>query len=767
MRWKQSHAADRAMPLLFILLLFALPARSDAALPSLISAAQSDTIVMAETDGSAEVPLEEPIESGWADDAVSTSFFSKNTLAELQLFIEDSSLRSYWRLEILRMNTGRLFYDLGQAHQRLAGLSGFNSFASLLFSLAQVFIAALLVEILVRFTFLRRKLKRTAAYPLRWSHLLWLALAHAVPKVLSLIVFVVSAYAAYILIYASYFSIICPTFLMTLVTVVIIRVVAIIADLILSPGNAPIRLIDCGDDTAKVGYQSVVTFITILTLGVMSVSILKYGGLKGDSLLLVKLFYGTIFLAATGLMLIWNRTTISGWISDVPQRASEDAKLAVQRSYVWIILAGIYLVTLWLIWSSKLILSESQMTLAFTMSLLLIPIFLILDGLIGWLFNFARETFSSDDKVLDGETDELQDRSSPGVISTYLRTLSRVALIVLLLIWVLHLWHIRFAYTPALIAGIGRVIMIVIIFFVIWQIIDKSIGIYLSRKEEGPDDGDEGGESEWGDGQLLDRSQTLLPIVRKFVGIVMLVLLVLFTLSALGVNIGPLLAGAGVMGIAIGFGAQKLVSDLLSGFFYLVDDAFRVGEYIEAGSVKGTVEKITLRNLMLRHHRGMLQIIPYSDLGSITNYMRGGIVVKFNLQFPYDTDVDLVRKVIKRVGIEMLNDPELGKSFVKQLKSQGIREVGDSVLTIRAKFTANPGSHFLIRREAYRRITESLNEKGIYYAHRKVIVDFPESPPTETVDETAKKKLVQAGAASALALDGANHQKSTETDSRA
>ncbi|HDL89714.1 MAG TPA: mechanosensitive ion channel family protein [Thermodesulforhabdus norvegica] len=249
---------------------------------------------------------------------------------------------------------------------------------------------------------------------------------------------------------------------------------------------------------------------------------------------------------------------------------------------------------------------------------------------------------------------------------------------------------------------------------------------------------------------MLDRSQTLLPIVRKFLGIVMLVMLVLFTLSSLGVNIAPLLAGAGVMGIAIGFGAQKLVSDLLSGFFFLIDDAFRVGEYIETQSIKGIVEKITLRNVMLRHHRGMLQIIPYSDLGAITNFMRGGIVVKFNLQFPYDTNVDMVRKVIKGVGKEMLKDPEFGNNFIKQLKSQGIREVGDSVLTIRAKFTSKPGTHFVIRREAYSRITAALNDKGIHYAHRKFIVDFPEDS-SKAIDQETREKLMKAGAAAAAA----------------
>ncbi len=197
------------------------------------------------------------------------------------------------------------------------------------------------------------------------------------------------------------------------------------------------------------------------------------------------------------------------------------------------------------------------------------------------------------------------------------------------------------------------------------------------------------------------------------------------------------------------------MSDVLSGFFYLLDDAFRVGGYIKTSSISGAVEKITLRNVMLRHHRGMLQIVPYSDLGAIINYMRGGIVVKFNLQFPYYTDVDQVRKVIKRVDITMLDDPEFGKNFIKQVKSQGIREVTDSVLTIRVKFTAHPGTHFLTRREAYRRITEALAAKGIFYAHRKVIVEVPggtQGGDTGLTDES-RKRIAEAGTAAQLAIE--------------
>jgi len=122
----------------------------------------------------------------------------------------------------------------------------------------------------------------------------------------------------------------------------------------------------------------------------------------------------------------------------------------------------------------------------------------------------------------------------------------------------------------------------------------------------------------------------------------------------MGIDIGPILVGAGVVWLAVGFGAQKMVSDVFSGFFYLLDDAFRVGEYIQAASGSGAVETITLRNVRLRHHRGMLQIVPHSELGSITNFTRGGIIVKFNLEFHYDADVDKIRKVIKKVGQALL-----------------------------------------------------------------------------------------------------------------
>jgi small-conductance mechanosensitive channel len=138
--------------------------------------------------------------------------------------------------------------------------------------------------------------------------------------------------------------------------------------------------------------------------------------------------------------------------------------------------------------------------------------------------------------------------------------------------------------------------------------------------------------------------------------------------------------------------------------------------------------------------------------------MRGGIIVKFPLEFPYDTNVDKVRKIIKKVGLAMLEDEEIGGDFLLPLKSQGVNEITSSVMIIRVKFMAKPGKQFTIKREAFRRITEALAASGIHYAHRKVIVDFPDEKYKDSADKETLKKALEAGAAAAI-LAEAEQQK--------
>ena len=226
-------------------------------------------------------------------------------------------------------------------------------------------------------------------------------------------------------------------------------------------------------------------------------------------------------------------------------------------------------------------------------------------------------------------------------------------------------------------------------------------------------------------GTGASRLKTLLPLARGAIFAVLCVMSVLTILAAFGVNIGPLLAGAGVVGLAVGFGAQTLVRDIISGAFYLMDDAFRLGEYIDVGEAKGTVEKIGIRSILLRHHRGPVNVVPYGAIRRMTNQSRDWVVEKLEFRLSYDTDIAKVKKIIKKIGQDLAADPELGPYILQPLKSQGVLAMEDSAMLVKAKFTAKPGEQFVIVREAYQRIKRAFDEAGIHFAHRQVTVFVP------------------------------------------
>ncbi|PDT84475.1 mechanosensitive ion channel family protein, partial [Sinorhizobium sp. BJ1] len=212
------------------------------------------------------------------------------------------------------------------------------------------------------------------------------------------------------------------------------------------------------------------------------------------------------------------------------------------------------------------------------------------------------------------------------------------------------------------------------------------------------------------------RLRTLLPVLRNVLFVVLLAMAILMALSSLGVEIGPLIAGAGVVGLAVGFGAQTLVKDIISGMFFLLDDAFRVGEYIESGSIKGTVESFSLRSIKIRHHRGALHTIPFGSLDKITNYSRDWAIDKIMVSVTYNTDLDVVKNTVKQVGKQLLTDEEIAPSIMETLKMQGVEQFGDFAIQIRMKIMTKPGEQAVIRRRAYALIKKAFDAQGIKFA---------------------------------------------------
>jgi moderate conductance mechanosensitive channel len=281
--------------------------------------------------------------------------------------------------------------------------------------------------------------------------------------------------------------------------------------------------------------------------------------------------------------------------------------------------------------------------------------------------------------------------------------------------------------------GVLTAIVILLVADVLWHAIKAAIDRKLAEA------GDPGLPSTE-EARKRARMRTLLPIFRNILFVVVVAVAVLMALSAMGVQIAPLVAGAGVLGIAVGFGAQTFARDVIAGMFYLIDDAFRVGEYIQAGRYKGTVEGFSIRSVRLRHHRGPVFTVPFSLLGAVENMSRDWVIDKIAIGVTYDSDLEKARKLIKQIGLELQQDPEFGPHIIEPLKMQGVDELGDYAVTIRAKMMTVPGEQFVIRRKAYAMIKKAFDENGIKFAFPTVQV-AGEAEPATAIAAVAQRGL--------------------------
>jgi moderate conductance mechanosensitive channel len=263
--------------------------------------------------------------------------------------------------------------------------------------------------------------------------------------------------------------------------------------------------------------------------------------------------------------------------------------------------------------------------------------------------------------------------------------------------------------------GAINVVVIVLLADFAWHLLAAWIDCTLAEARDP-------GQPDTDDARRRARLRTLLPILRNVLLIVLVTMALLMALSALGVQIGPLIAGAGVVGVAIGFGAQTLVKDIISGMFYLLDDAFRVGEYIISGSYKGTVESFSLRSIKLRHHRGYLYTVPFGELGAVQNMSRDWVIDKLSVSVTYDTDLDKAKKIVKQIGKELAQIEEFKPHILETLKMQGVEQFGDFAIEIRMKMMTRPGEQFVIRRRAYAMIKKAFDANDIHFAFPTVQV---------------------------------------------
>ncbi len=278
--------------------------------------------------------------------------------------------------------------------------------------------------------------------------------------------------------------------------------------------------------------------------------------------------------------------------------------------------------------------------------------------------------------------------------------------------------------------GVLSAIIILLVADLLWQATKAAIdGKLASAADPGLPNTDEA--------RRRARLRTLLPIFRNVLFVVVIVVAVMMALAAMGVEIGPLIAGLGVLGVAIGFGAQSLVRDVIAGMFYLLDDAFRVGEYIQSGNYKGTVESFSFRSVRLRHQRGALYTVPFALLGAVQNQSRDWVIDKLTVGITYDSDIDKARKLIKQIGLDLAEEPEFKPLILEPLKMQGVDAFGDYAVQIRMKMMTLPGENFVIRRQALARIKKAFDANGIKFAYPTVQLAGEGDPATAAVAQQA------------------------------
>jgi small conductance mechanosensitive channel len=217
-----------------------------------------------------------------------------------------------------------------------------------------------------------------------------------------------------------------------------------------------------------------------------------------------------------------------------------------------------------------------------------------------------------------------------------------------------------------------------------------------------------------------------------------------------GMDIGPILAGAGIAGLAVGFGAQSLVKDFFSGFFLLVEDQVRVGDVIRAGGQAGLVERMTLRATTLRDLSGTLHVIPNGHIDTVSNMTYGWSRALLEIGVSYNEDVDHVFAVMRRMGRELREDPEYAPLITDDIEILGLDEFGDSALVIKAFIKTEPLKQWTVAREYRRRLKRAFDTEGIEIPY-----------PHRTLYHRVEEPLAVLGGAEAAAGEAGKYRWST------
>ncbi len=471
------------------------------------------------------------------------------------------------------------------------------------------------------------------------------------------------------------------------------------ARLVFAPGAGSRRPAPVGDDAAAAFVAWTGRLAAVAAFGVALGTVARAAGLSADSHLL---YLELVGLAAAGLAVIAilrRRRPVAAALA----RGAPAGGLRARLAEFWHAPAALGVFAVWALWAVSAGGGAFLIRAAATAAVVAAALAAVAA---------ARRAFSRDARVGAAVR-----RRGPGAGANgdawadglrHAATLAVAAAAVMLTfeIWIGGAFAWATSGSGATLAGRGAAIALTVLgALVAWRLISASIERAIPRASGG-------------------RLRTLLPLARNAARAALWAVAGLMVLSEIGIDIGPLLAGAGVAGIAVGFGAQSLVKDAITGVFILVEDSVAIGDVVDLGGHSGIVEGMTLRTVRLRDLGGDVHIVPFGEIGSVLNKSKEYSYALVEAGVAYGEDVDAVIATLRTVGEEVRNDPDYGADVLEPLHVLGLDSFGDSSVNIRVRLKTRPNRQWRVRREFHRRMKRAFDAAGIEipFPHRTVTI---------------------------------------------
>jgi len=510
---------------------------------------------------------------------------------------------------------------------------------------------------------------------------------------------------------------------------------------ITAPWAPPLRLLAMRDANALWLNKWMRIVLATGGLSFTLLSISEVLGLPADGakpVILILVLFLHIELAA----MIWlGRKAVAHWIRGKPDGNRAFSVWRRRLAASWHYPALFYILTIWVAWAGGV-------PHAFGVMLRVVLYFMaaLFLGRLGWSgSDRGLERIFPDPKGRELRHPTLVSRAR--AYNPLIRTLIRIVigiavLAVILLGWGVRLlpWLLKNPISRSLLFALIWVIVIIAIALVIWEIASSFLDGRIDRL------------SNTGKTRQALRLRTLAPILKATIGTVIGLLAGLFSLNRIGVNAAPLLAGAGVLGIAIGFGSQKLVQDIITGLFLLLEDTMQVGDVVTLAGMSGTVERLSIRTIRLRGGDGSVNIIPFSAVTTVTNQTRDFSTAQISVGVGYEENIDHVCAVLTDLARTMRAEPTWGSMMRDDLQINGLDQLGASALMITGQIRTGPGQHWAVRREFNRRMVLRFAEEHIEIPYTYLP---PAPPPENSKIEPAGPPAGQPSPASAAPANSA------------